>query len=349
MPAKITFEEFEKRVHKKFGDDVDLSLIDKTTFNYQQKYPVICKKHNKIAYRYPKLLLKNNSICEDCYFELQSSISTKPRKLSGKYNMFTLNDIEQILLNKNTLYSIADNSIDKNSRIYRNTKVKCNCIKHGIFETSVVQIIENKWCGCEQCRREYNKQQLITAGEIRRLNFIEESIKTHGNQYDYSLVDLTGKLKKVKIICPKHGIFEMYPSNHTTRGQGCPMCNQDKFNCERRLGEIIKMNFPNISIIQQYHGFLGRQSLDYFLPEYKIGIEYQGSQHFFENEWYTDERHYLEKRKNLDKQKYDKCKENNVTLLYFTFSKEFSDIKYFDKVYNNINEFLERLNELVNK
>lgn len=26
--------------------------------------------------------------------------------------------------------------------------------------------------------------------------------------------------------------------------------------------------------------FLGRQSLDFYFPKYKIGIEYQGKQHF---------------------------------------------------------------------
>lgn len=53
---------------------------------------------------------------------------------------------------------------------------------------------------------------------------INDFIKIHGNKYDYSLVKYIGNLIKVKIICPKHGIFEQMPKNHK-RGQGCPRCS----------------------------------------------------------------------------------------------------------------------------
>lgn len=347
MPVKITFNEFKKRVIEKFGNDIDLSLIDEETFNYQSIYPFKCLKHNKIVYRHPKLLLKHKTICEDCLFELRSSISLKPHKYNGKYNMYTFNEIKDIIHSKNNLYSIVDLSFNDNDRVFRKTKIKCNCEKHGEFETTVGQIIDSKWCGCEQCRREHTSNELIKQGEIRRQTFINNAVKVHGQQYDYSLVDLTGKLSKVKIICPKHGIFKMYPSNHTTRGQGCPMCNQDKLNCERRLGELLRLHLPNINIIQQYHGFLGRQSLDYFIPDYNIGIEYQGSQHFEKNTWFIDERHNINKRFSLDELKYNKCTENNVTLLYFTFSKEYGDLPYFSKIYTNIFELIEKINELI--
>ena len=36
---------------------------------------------------------------------------------------------------------------------------------------------------------------------------------------------------KIKIACPKHGIFEQQPSNHLT-GNGCPKCN-NKIKSER--------------------------------------------------------------------------------------------------------------------
>ena len=42
----------------------------------------------------------------------------------------------------------------------------------------------------------------------------------HGNKYDYSLVDYKKCDVKVKIICPKHGIFEQKPNDHL-QGCGC--------------------------------------------------------------------------------------------------------------------------------
>jgi hypothetical protein len=44
--------------------------------------------------------------------------------------------------------------------------------------------------------------------------FIKRSKKKHGNKYDYSLVEFKGIYKKVKIICPIHGIFEQIPKSH---------------------------------------------------------------------------------------------------------------------------------------
>lgn len=37
--------------------------------------------------------------------------------------------------------------------------------------------------------------------------FIKEAKETHGDKYDYSLVDYKSSRKKIKIICPKHGVF----------------------------------------------------------------------------------------------------------------------------------------------
>ena len=38
--------------------------------------------------------------------------------------------------------------------------------------------------------------------------FIQDTIKVHGDKYDYKLVDCNGTHNKVKIVCVKCGIFE---------------------------------------------------------------------------------------------------------------------------------------------
>jgi len=53
--------------------------------------------------------------------------------------------------------------------------------------------------------------------------FIERSIKIHGNIYDYSITNYVGCKTKVKIICCVHGIFEAWASDHM-RGVGCSKC-----------------------------------------------------------------------------------------------------------------------------
>lgn len=57
--------------------------------------------------------------------------------------------------------------------------------------------------------------------------FINEVTIKHNNKYDYSLVEYKNNETKIKIICPKHGLFEQRPGSHI-RGDGCPVCNRDR-------------------------------------------------------------------------------------------------------------------------
>jgi hypothetical protein len=62
---------------------------------------------------------------------------------------------------------------------------------------------------------------------LTKEDFINKAIEIHGNKYDYSLVDYKTNKSFVKIICPKHGVFEQRPINHL-QGCGCPYCSGTK-------------------------------------------------------------------------------------------------------------------------
>lgn len=71
--------------------------------------------------------------------------------------------------------------------------------------------------------------------ETRTKGFIEDSIKIHGNRYDYTKVVYVNAITYVIITCPVHGDFEQYPTHHR-RGKGCMACfresrrsNKDEF------------------------------------------------------------------------------------------------------------------------
>ena len=61
--------------------------------------------------------------------------------------------------------------------------------------------------------------------KLTKEQILENFLKTHKNKYDYSLVEYVNSRTKVKIICPKHGIFEQHVNNHI-RGEGCPYCGK---------------------------------------------------------------------------------------------------------------------------
>jgi len=62
---------------------------------------------------------------------------------------------------------------------------------------------------------------------MNKKQFIEKAINTHGDKYDYSLVDYKNSKTKVKIVCSLHGIFYQRASNHLL-GRGCQKCGGSK-------------------------------------------------------------------------------------------------------------------------
>lgn len=63
--------------------------------------------------------------------------------------------------------------------------------------------------------------------------FISDSRAVHGGKYDYSLSEYKGNKVKVKIICPRHGMFEQKPNDHMM-GHGCFKCKCEDINTLQR-------------------------------------------------------------------------------------------------------------------
>lgn len=102
------------------------------------------------------------------------------------------------------------------------TKIKIICKKHGMFEQSTQ--LHFKGYGCPKCKFDKLKEKFSHNKE----KFIENAIISHGDKYDYHLVDYVNAHTKVKIICHNHGIFEQTPNNHISKKQECPLCSYDK-------------------------------------------------------------------------------------------------------------------------
>lgn len=94
--------------------------------------------------------------------------------------------------------------------------------------------------------------------KITTEGFIEKARTVHGDKYDYYRVEYNGALKKVVIICPKHGEFKQTPHNHL-HGQGCPECGKVKTNNARRLTHIEQVEAinkvnPNVEALEEIKG-----------------------------------------------------------------------------------------------
>ena len=103
-------------------------------------------------------------------------------------------------------------------------KLIVTCPIHGDFHISPNKHLSGR--GCPIC----GTIRTAEAHKLSVTDFIEKAKEKHGDKYDYSLIkEFNGVRDKVKIICPKHGIFEQQANSHL-RGSGCPKCAAEKRN-----------------------------------------------------------------------------------------------------------------------
>ena len=186
--------------------------------------------------------------------------------------------------------------------------------------------------------------------------FIRKSKLIHGNKYDYSKVDYVNNRVKVIITCPEHGDFIQKPLDHL-HGSGCPECGRKFGIAEKRVLNALKEKYSIVTYQyrpQWLHNKTSPQSLDMFLPEYNIGVEYQGRQHFSPNAKFGGEEQFFMVQER-DKRKYQKCLENGVKVFYVSFERQVPD-DYFapvyrtmDDLFNAIDSYIEEYKSSVNE
>lgn len=235
----------------------------------------------------------------------------------------------------------VDKTIEADEKSYVNYKNKMRFIchkkdsdgiEHGEFWMPPNNMFnKNNKQSCPKCGRE----KTIMSKTYSTDKFIKLASKKHNNKYDYVKTDLDdkGENGKVCITCPIHGEFYQTPNNHLY-GQGCPICKESTLE---KACKTVLLN-EGIFFIEQYKAsWLGRLSLDFYLPDYGVAIECQGKQHFGIGNWSKDNELIIER----DKRKLKLCNENNVRLLYYSNL----GIDYPYKVYENFSELLIKIKE----
>lgn len=184
-------------------------------------------------------------------------------------------------------------------------KVCIICTKHGEFWQTAEKHLKGQ--GCPICGRDKLAKKNTKDIEV----FESEAKQIHKGLYKYCS-DYVSATKKVKIICPKHGVFMQRPSDHLN-GQGCPYCKTSHIELEIKnllLEKEIEFEY------QKKFAWLGLQSLDFYLLKYNIAIECQGQQHFRPVDIFGGMKSF-ERIKWLDGRKYNLCIENGVKLIYY--------------------------------
>ena len=239
---------------------------------------------------------------------------------------------------------IHSNKYDYSKTIYgknKKEKVEVICPIHGSFFISPELHLSGS--GCKYC----NKGEVYNTFE-----FIEKAKKIHADdRYDYSKVEYKRMDEKVCIICPEHGEFWQRPVLHL-RGEGCPICSKKYRKGEKKLFFKLCKNFPMTHIEHSYRNskILGRQEIDIYFPEYKIGVEYQGEQHFKPIDFGGYGSNMAEKlfEENLERdiKKNNICKNNDIKLFYFS---EKYDNFLGEKCFTNFDELKKVIEQVIKK
>ena len=292
MPKKLTKEEFIKKANEIHHSKYD---YDKAEYkNNRTKVCIICPKHGEFEQMTASHIrgcgcpkCKGEATGKRCRLSKEDFIKKAREKHGNKYDY------------TNVEY--------KDSQ----TKVCIICHKHGDFWQ--VPAYHTQGNGCPKCANESLAERYRSSKE----EFIKKANEKHEGKYDYSKVKYVNDRSKVCIICYKHDEFWQTPSNHT-RGVGCPKCNLS--HLERDVMKCLDEHGITYDY-QKRFDWLGKQSLDFYLPDYNVGIECQGGQHFFPIdfagkgvEWACKGFNKLVSR---DKKKKALCKKHGVKLLYF--------------------------------
>lgn len=287
---KSTTEEFVKKA----------AFVHNGFFTYEhceykgsgEKVTITCPYHGDFEQKANNHL--NGCNCPKCSEDGRTHKITPLPKVNASTKKLTQ---EEFIKRVTELYG---NKYDfsKTKYVKNGIKVIVTCKEHGDFEITPCHLMHNR--GCPLCA---GNKQMTTE------DFIKKARKVHGDRYNYDKTEYKSTHENIIITCPEHGDFVQAPANHLI-GQGCPRCAQSKLEHEIMAyldGRGIKYE------TQKTFPWMGRLRLDFYLPNYNVGIECQGIQHFTEDTYYGNKEIMIR-----DRAKRDLCKANGVKLLYYS-------------------------------
>ena len=304
MPKKLTQDEFIQKAITVHGNKYDYSLVDYKGMD--TKIKIICPIHGIFEQRPSKHLTSLG--CRFC------GILFRNKNVMIPQDEF-INKAKKVHNNK------YDYSLVNYQGVH--TKIKIICKKHGVFEQTPSNHL--RYQGCPTCKKLLMNDKLSHTTE----QFIQLAQKVHKDKYDYSQVTYKNNCTKVKIICPKHGVFEQRPSDHLM-GNGCPQCKLSKG--EQLISNYLTSHNIDFEVQKRFEDCKDHKPLpfDFYIPSQNICIEYDGIQHFEAIDYFGGQQ-ALESCQKRDQIKTQYCQEHNIKLVRIKWNEE-NITKILDKI-----------------
>ena len=251
------------------------------------KVTMICPKHGEYE-MWIKSIIDGKYQCKKC-------VIIK----SAKKRLLTKNEFEIILRKR---FGDKINVIGE----YVNTSVplrfKCNKCGHVFERKPNAFMFANFKDACPNCSKEIVAKERTKTQE----EFINGVVSVWGkDKFDLSETIYTKSDEKVKVKCNECGrTFEIEANSFLSGKHGCPYHNCNSSAKEKELAEFISS--LGIKTLTNDREVLNGYELDVFIPQFSIGIEFDGI--FWHNELYKDKDYHINKT--------NKCAENRIRLIH---------------------------------
>lgn len=190
--------EFNQHANEKFGNRFDYSKVSYVTA--WDPVTIICPEHGEFR-QAPVTHLHSTYGCPRC----AHSRVNDGRRLGKDDFLLRAKEVHGDRYDYSQIQCVNSKS-----------KVTIACRKHGVFNQTAGDHLAGK--GCRKCRTEEVAERQRQSPDV----FICRAREVHGEKYDYTLVEYVSARRKVKIVCPIHGVFEQTPGSHLK--QGCRKC-----------------------------------------------------------------------------------------------------------------------------
>lgn len=220
---------------------------------------------------------------------------------AGKH--VTIKEFQEIANNKNGI-CLSTEYIDSKNKL----QFHCNLCNND-FWANPQNIKNNHWCPtCANLKR----------GESQR-DCIEKFINIAQERNGICLsTEYKNSSSKLKYFCNKCKNIFVQKANCTKIGHWCPICSQSKGErCTKYAIEVLTgLKFEKIKPdwLKNPNSNYPLE-LDMYNEKYNLGVEHQGTLHFFSINHFGGEKEF-EKRQKRDEIKYELCKQNNTKLIY---------------------------------
>ncbi len=305
---KMTKEQFIIKAIAKHGDRFNYSKV--VYVNNCTNVIIICPIHGEFECT-PANHLKGTN-CPKCSNEKQS-----------RERLFT---IQEFIQKARTIHG-DKYDYSKVNYLGMFTKICIICPTHGEFWKSPRHHLTQD--GCPKCSNKFRPTTI---------DWIQKAKSLHGDKYNYDKVNYVNNYTKIIITCSKHGDFEQLPHVHL-KGHGCPICKASKG--ELALKEIFKKH--NIYHEPQYNipEIVANYEIDFYLPEYRLLIEFHGRQHYEYIPFFHDGNYSFEDQKTRDNLVRDAAKRWKYNYLEFNYKqlKYMTSTEFEEMVINKINKF----------